>query len=124
MPFKCRFCGMKVFWNTRIPNPKTGKPTLCTGRGDEDCDIMHVCSIQRHLQNLEREEQAKLNFLASVKPETAAAILGISVETGISVIWHTKGDNKKQSPTVMTDNTIAEKDDTHEAIKKEVEGLT
>ena len=88
MPFKCRFCGMKVFWNTRIPNPKTGKPTLCTARGDEGLNIAHVCSVQRYLHKLQREEEeARLNFIASIKPETAAAILGDAAGNGISVIF-------------------------------------
>jgi hypothetical protein len=78
---------MKVFWNAGILNPKTGKPTLCNARGNEDLDIAHLCSVQRHLYRLEREEEeAGLNFIASVKPETAAAIHG-SAENGISVIF-------------------------------------
>jgi hypothetical protein len=79
---------MKVFCNTRLPSPKTGKPTLCNARGDEDIDIAYVCSVQRHLYRLEREEEeARLNFIASVKPETAATILGNAAENGISVIF-------------------------------------
>ena len=78
---------MKVFWNRRLPNPQTGKSTLCNARGDEDFNIAHVCSVQRHLYRLEREEEeARLNFIASVKPETAATILG-GAEHGISVIF-------------------------------------
>jgi hypothetical protein len=68
---------------------KTGKPTLCNARGDEGFDIAHVRSVQGNLYRLEREEEeeARLNFIASVKPETAAAILGNAAENGISVIF-------------------------------------
>jgi hypothetical protein len=68
MAFSCRFCYMKVFWNTRLPSPKIGKPTLCNARGEE--------------------EKARLNFIASVKPSAAAAILGNNAaDSGISVIF-------------------------------------
>jgi hypothetical protein len=91
MSFSCRFCHMKVFWNTRIPNPKTGKPTLCNAKGDEDMNIAHVCGIQRTLyKQMREEEDARLNFIASFKPETAAAILGGATEnnnSGLSVIF-------------------------------------
>jgi hypothetical protein len=33
---------MKVFWKAGILNPKTGKPTLCNARGEEDLDIAYV----------------------------------------------------------------------------------
>jgi hypothetical protein len=103
MVFSGRFCYMKVFWNTRLPSPKIEKATLCNARRDEDFDISHVCSVQRHLYRLEgQEEEARLNFIASVKPETAAAILG-TAEDGISVIFHNNAGKK------MTDNIMAEK---------------
>ena len=88
MAFSCRFCYMKVFWNTRLPSPKTGKPTLCNARGDEGLNIAHVvCSVQKYLHKLQREEEkARPNFIASVKPETADTILG-GAEDGISVIF-------------------------------------
>jgi hypothetical protein len=57
---------MKVFWNTRLLTPKIGKPTLRNARGEE--------------------EEARLDFIASVKPSTAATILA-SAEDGISVIF-------------------------------------
>jgi hypothetical protein len=83
---------MKVFWNTRFINPKIGKPTLCNARGEEDLDIAHECSIQRHLHKLEREEEeARLNFIASVKPSAAAAILGNNAaDSVVSVIFKVK----------------------------------
>jgi hypothetical protein len=88
MAFSRRFCHMKVFWNTCIVNPKTGKPTLCNARGDDDLDIVHTCSVQRHLYRPEREEEeARLKFIASVKPETAAAILGNAADNGISIVF-------------------------------------
>jgi hypothetical protein len=47
------------------------------------------CSIQRQLHKLEREEEeARLNFIASLKPSTAAAILGNNAaDSGVSVIF-------------------------------------
>lgn len=79
---------MKAFWNIRLPNSKTAKPTIFYARGDEDFDIAHVRSVQRHLYRLEREEEeARVNFIASVKSETTAAILGNTAENGISVIF-------------------------------------
>ena len=88
MVFSCSFCYMKAFWNTRLPNPMTGKPTtLCGAKGDEESDIAQVCSVQKYLNRLEREErEARLNFINSVKLETAATILG-DAEDGISVIF-------------------------------------
>jgi hypothetical protein len=78
---------MKVFWNTGLPNPRKGKPPLRNAKGDEELDIAQVCSVQRHLNRLEREEQEEgLKFIASVKPETAVTILGTG-EGGISVIF-------------------------------------
>jgi hypothetical protein len=67
MAFSCGFCYMKVFWNTRLPSPKIGKPTLCNARGEE--------------------EKARLDFIASVKPSTAAPILDGAENDGISVIF-------------------------------------
>ena len=80
---------MKVFWkNIRILNSKTGKSTVCNARGDEDMNIAHACGVQKYLHKLQREEEdARLNFIASVKPETAAAILGDAAGNGISVIF-------------------------------------
>lgn len=59
MPFKCRFCGMKVFWNTRIPSPKTGKPTLCTARGDEGLNIAHVYVVFKDIYTNYKEKRRK-----------------------------------------------------------------
>jgi hypothetical protein len=67
MAFSCGFCYMKVFWNTRLPSPKIEKPTHCNARGEE--------------------EKARLDFIASVKPSTAATILGGAENDGISVIF-------------------------------------
>jgi hypothetical protein len=58
---------MKVFWNIRLPSPKIRKPTLCNAIGEE--------------------EEARLNFIASVKPSTAATILDGAENDGISVIF-------------------------------------
>jgi hypothetical protein len=89
--FSCPFYSMKVFWNTRMPNPKAGKPTLYNERDNEDLDIAHVCSVQRTLyKQMREEENARLNFIASVKPETASAILGDATDnsnSGLSVIF-------------------------------------
>ena len=77
MTFACRFCGFRVFWNTDIKNPSTGKPTLCNAKnGDGDYDVIHRCSVKNVIdKRMTEEEKAIKNFTASVKEGTRKAIL-------------------------------------------------
>jgi hypothetical protein len=86
MVFSCRFCDVKVFWNSRLLNLVRAKPTLCNAKGVEDLDNAQICSVQRHLNRPEEEKEAILNVITSVKPETAATMLSCA-EDGISVIF-------------------------------------
>jgi hypothetical protein len=99
---------MRVFWNPQLRNPKTGKPTLCNARGDEDFDIPHQWSVEKMLYRQTREEEeARLNFVASVRPETASAILG---ELATSVVTISNNSNnikwlkRQHVPDVELDN--------------------
>jgi hypothetical protein len=75
---------MKVYWNPEVKNPYTGKAVLCNARADGDGrfgDIIHNCSIRNMLyRQMKEDEQAKANFITSVRPETAKAILELEEE--------------------------------------------
>lgn len=87
MAFSCHFYCMRVFWNTEVRSSRTDKPLLCyasrndgdnnnNSGGDRNFDLIHICSVQRMIcRQIREEELARLNFIASVRPETARAIL-------------------------------------------------
>ncbi len=74
MAFSCRYCGFKVFWDTTQKDAMGGKAILRNIRDPDQA--VHKCSVKNMLYRQQLEEEEKIaDFIASVRPSTAAAIL-------------------------------------------------
>ncbi len=95
----CRYCGMLVFWNSHCIFRRTGKPMLVDAvAGAPTFKQNHNCAIWAQ----EKEEQKYLqesldNFIASVRPSTAIAILGSEEEC-------VNNNNNNNSKIVINEN--------------------